>query len=528
MFARLLFFSFIMLSLGFTASAEEYRRSIFLEWEPIDEASSYDVEIVKIGEKKQLLKPKVFVSPKAEWSGKLELGQYALKVRGRDRRKVPGDWSEAQDFTVGLDTPKLILPKSNEKVLTRSEETEKIKFQWQPVSGADEYLFELTSTDGKISESQRTRDHDVTLKLPVATGYSWKVTAENKKGYKSDTVAIEQFEVWGGKLTRPTLTEPANAFVRELEWQRPNYGDNFDYALTRYNEQTKKWELKDRKSNFTDSKIPFSNKLPGGQYKMTIRAKGKLRQNSDIVEVKFPVANGNRSPAAEETATVRESIDRTTGWFAIASYLITNINYEGSDSDQGSSASIDVLGGTGRIGAGFLSEKSNWGFLGIMDYSGFSIENRIYNYGSLEGNAIYRTGFGERSEIRHQFGGFYKEMPVFIGNATNSAVGSTLTAMGPHYALEYWQAISSKFGFQANAHVYMNVISISTPNGKEMSPDMSFQLGFLGSYRLNKKMTGLAGYAFRRDSATYKANNGEKNNSSVTGNYLNLFLEWAL
>jgi hypothetical protein len=526
-------FSILMISLlSLTAVAEEYRRTIFLEWEPIEGAATYDVEITRVLENKQNLKPKVFASGKAEWTGKLDLGKYMLKVRGRDRRKAPGEWSESQDFFVGLDTPKLITPKAQEKVLTRSEDTEKVRFKWEPVGGADEYLFELNSEDGKVSESKRTSDTDISMKLPVAAKYSWKVTAENKKGFKSDTIAIEQFTHWGAKIEKPKLNELQSAYVRELEWQRPNYAENFDYALTRYNDKTKKWELKDRKSNIANSKIPFPEKFQGGQYKMTIRANGKLRQSSDITEFKFPVANGSRTPAAEETATVRQSIDRTTGWFVIASYLLTSINYEGTDSDNGATTSLDgAMGGTGRLGAGYMSDKSNWGFLGIVDYSGFSIGNEIKNYGSMEGNAIYRTDIGDRSEIRQQIGGFYKELPVFLsngGSTTSQAVGNLVVAMGPHYAIEYWQAISAKFGFQANVHAYLNAIALKTPNGREMTPDMSLQFGFLGSYRLSRKMTGLAGYAYRKDSITYKANSGVANPSSVTGNYLNLFLEWAL
>jgi hypothetical protein len=531
---KFLMLTFFILSAGNLSRADEFRRVIFLEWEGIEDARFYDVEIKrKSGEKDDGdAKGKIYMTNKSEWSGKLQFGYYTMRVRSLDKRKVPGEWSETQDFYVGLDSPKILQPKPEEKVLTDAEDTAAVEFRWQPVNGAEKYKFEVTSEDGKIRETTKTRDTNVSFKLPVATKYSWHVTALSNRGVTSDRIGAETFTLWGAKLEMPQVSEPNNGFVRELEWQRPNYSDNFDYALTRYNEQTQKWDVMSRQVGEKNSKIPFAEDLPGGQYKLTLRANAPYRQSSKAKEVAFKVVNGNRSPAAEENATIRQSIERTSGWFVVASYLLTNINYAGTNSDNGSATALDVsidgaLGGTGRLGLGFLSEKT-WGFLGIVDYSGFLINSRVYNFGSIEGNAIHRTPFGERSEIRQQIGAYYKELPVFIGTTLSTANGDAVTALGPHYGFEYWQAVSAKFGFQLNAHAYLNVVSVKTPNGKEMQPDLSFQLGFLGSYRLGKKTTGLMGYALRRDAISYKANNGDKNSSSVTGNYINLFLEWAL
>jgi hypothetical protein len=515
------FFIFFMFVLSALAKADEYRRAISLEWEGIEEARFYDVEL----KKKASGKAKIYLSNKPEWNGKLELGHYSMRVRGLDKRKVPGEWSETQDFYVGLDSPKIVQPQPQQKVLTDSADAAKVSFRWQAVYGAEKYRVEVFSENGKIEESTKTKETSVSFELPVGNNYSWRVVAIGDK-FNSDTSVSESFSLWGAKLEAPIVTEPANGFVRELEWQRPAFSENFDYALTRYNEQTKKWDIMVRQAGEKNSKVPFAESLPGGEYKLTLRANAPYRQSSKTQEMPFKVVNGNRSPAAEENSTLRQSIDRNAGWFFVASYLITNINYSGMNSDAGSAIPISVdnaLGGTGRLGLGFFSEKA-WGFLGIVDYSGFLINSSVCNYGSIEASAVKRIPFGERSEIRHQIGGYYKEHPVFTATSSNAAVST----IGPHYGFEYWQAVSAKFGFQLNAHAYYSLFSTKTPNGNGTQPDLSFQLGFLGSYRLGKKTTGLAGYALRRDAVSYRANNGEKNSSSVTGNYINLFLEWAL
>ncbi|AHI05285.1 hypothetical protein BDW_03885 [Bdellovibrio bacteriovorus W] len=76
---------------------------------------------------------------------------------------------------------------------------------------------------------------------------------------------------------------------------------------------------------------------------------------------------------------------------------------------------------------------------------------------------------------------------------------------------------------------------MKTPNGRDLHPTLSTQFGFLGSYRFTENFTGLVGYARREDKISYSAvpNNsnlatdGDKNESTVVGNYLNIFAEWA-
>src|SRR5690606_15542712 len=105
-----------------------------------------------------------------------------------------------------------------------------------------------------------------------------------------------------------------------------------------------------------------------------------------------------------------------------------------------------------------------------------------------------------------------------------------IAAIGPRYGVEYWRAISPKLGFQANGHIYYNMLKVSTPSGGDIEATPSFQIGLLGSYRLTPKATGLAGYAYRLDSMAYKSvtTPGQVNKVDLTGHYLNLFLEWAL
>jgi hypothetical protein len=257
--------------------------------------------------------------------------------------------------------------------------------------------------------------------------------------------------------------------------------------------------------------------------------------------MEFAVHNGDRSPAAEEVASIRESIDRLSGWYGIASYLITTMKSRGLNYDANSSSSFAGVGGTGRLGAGYLSQMSPWGFMGIADLSGIAIgDYGNYTFASLEANALYRTPSGNYGEVRQQFGLYYKELVELIANnsstiGTNGLLKETnlLKYAGPHYGIEYWYALTSKLGMQLNAHLYPGLLSIKMPNSQSMVPSLSYQYGIFGSYRLKKNMTGLLGYTFRHDQAQYKSsdsgiNPGSTNSAIIEGNYLNLFLEWAI
>jgi hypothetical protein len=516
---------------GLPAMAEPYRRAVEFEWEVIEGAKSYDVELK--------LKTKVlqFHSKEAQWSGRLAPGVYQMRIRAKDRRGVPANWSSPEDFRVNLETPQLLSPKSKEALQTQESKESEVEFRWQPVGGAQKYIFELRNSTGEILKTEPTEETHLKFSLPVAQSFEWKVRAIGKET-ESEQTAADQFSVIGKKIAKPQIERPENDFVRELHWSAPDFTTGYDYSLQRYDLKNKKWEKVSDSQDIKEPALAFDPQWPGGKYKLSLKASSPLRTVSDPAEIQFQVRNGDRSPAAEETFTIRQSIDRLSGWYAIASYLITMVDYHGTNYDRGNSTlNYSAIGGTGRLGAGFLSPKTSWGFLGIADFSGMTVDGSgNFTYASMEGNAVYRTHLNDRDELRQSFGLFYKELPETIGRAS-SAITETnmLKAVGPHYGLEYWYALSPKLGFQVNTHLYPSLLKIKTTNDQALSPTLSYQFGLLGSYRFKRTITGLLGYAYRNDQIDYKAQAGkgsagtaDNNTVQLSGHYLNLFLEWAL
>ncbi len=508
-----------------------YRRHVEFEWEAVPGALTYDLEIQKSG---KILK---FTTGLSRWEGSLVPGLYKMRIRAKDQRGVPADWSPPEDFKVSLEPATLTAPKNEEQILSQEIEQTKIKFVWLPVPAAENYLFQISSEDGSFKRIETVRDPDLELRLPVAKKYKWNVIA-NGLSLQSDSVTDATFSLLGANILSPNLEKPETEFVRELKWKPAPNAASYDCSLQKWNAKAKVWEQVEKKENLTDTFWNFSPDHPGGRYRFLVQAKADLRGPSSITHVDFKAKSGDRSPAAEEITTLRMSIDRLIGWYGIASYLITMVDYKGVNFDRSNSAiSYSAIGGTGRLGAGYLSPKSAWGFLGVTDLGGITVANSSnYTYASAEANAIYRMHWGARGEFRQQVGVFYKELPETIGKTSDSITAMNLIkTLGPHYGAEYWFAVNSKWGFQVNAHLYPSLIKVKTPNGQDIQASFSNQLGVLGSYRLDRNLTGLAGYAFRQDQISYRAESGKGsagandfNQVQLSGHYLNLFLEWAI
>jgi len=356
---------------------------------------------------------------------------------------------------------------------------------------------------------------------------------------QSDATTVAAFSLVGKKITAPTITPPESEFVREVKWNRPESVENYDVTLNRYNAQTKKFEKVLVQENVKDESFSFDENLPGGTYSLHVKAKGTMRETSETSKMTFKAVSGNRSPAAEYTALVRKSIDRVSGWYGVASYLITQINYSGETPETGGRTTTTALGGTGRLGAGYFTKDDKWGFLGIVDMSGFVISGKNRTYSSAEFSGISRYVMGDRGEGRLLAGIYYKETPQLFGTPAGTTEAQVnffqSAAMGPHLGAEYWHSLTPKLGFQLNSHFYYSMITMSTPNGNDVEPRLSYQLGFMGSYRMNSRFTGLMGITTRMEQIAYKANKtgaagegtGLYDESRISGQYLSFYAEYG-
>ncbi|HEX4923891.1 MAG TPA: hypothetical protein VFV50_07385 [Bdellovibrionales bacterium] len=515
----------------------EFRRSVDLEWEPIDDTPMYEIEISKHvggGKRKD---PQVFKVKKASWTGRLKPGQYEMRLRSFDARYVPGEWSPPSLFWVRLPSPKLIKPAPDEQFKAPDDQSTDIEFAWEPVAGAREYRIDVKSLKGDWTKSDTVTETSLKLEVPVAQPFTWRVTAllpdEEKEAEPGEFST--KFAVVGKAIETPKIAVPSTEFVRELTWDKAEHAEKYEFAISRLDKD--KW-VPVEKGTTEKTTVKFKEKHKGGQYRIVVKALAQAREPSNDSLIEFKVYDGDRSPAAVEEAQMREAIEKPTNWYTIFSYYITQMDYAGHSRETGFKTTYNALGGTGRVGVGHVIPGASWGVYGTLDLSGFIIGTQNFTFASGELHALWRTYLGTRTQIRASGGIFYKELPDTIPSAQGSGYNmSKMSSVGPHVGFDIWRPVSMKLGIQVNGRVYYNALGTDVPNRLGHVPTLSYQFGLLGSLKLSRDVTGFAGYAYRRDNGAYEArvsrsaddpsdaNPGDVNTVTITGHYLNLLME---
>ncbi|MCB0387071.1 MAG: hypothetical protein KDD43_16875, partial [Bdellovibrionales bacterium] len=298
------------------------------------------------------------------------------------------------------------------------------------------------------------------------------------------------------------------------------------------------WKTVSRIRGQKESPLPFDLSNPTGYYKLRVQARAPLREKSEIAEIQFEVRGGIRSPAALEEAQLRDSLERPSHIYYIASYLVTQVNYTGTDRERNSISTFSALGGTGRLGIGYQNANSLWGGFGIVDLSGFDLDGKRYTFGAAEMHGTYKQFWG-KNQVLYGAGVFLKQLPDLRGSESTGFNGlGKVQNYGPHIGVQLWRPISSRFGFQVQTRAYVSLFG-SAPNGQSIAPALSYQAGVLGTYRVNSQMMGYAGYVYRLDHSNYDASpfgashpdsfaeSGDLNSVELGGHYLNLKLEYS-
>lgn len=513
------------------AKKENAQRSVELEFEAVEGATSYEIELVSLQNKKVLN----FKMKKAIWKAKVKPGLYEMRLRSFDSRGVPGEWSPSEKFAVNVAAPTLLSPRENQKMKTGETTSYNAEFKWTPVPGAQKYkvtVQEKGSLAAPKTYTETTDKPEIKISLPVAKAYDWTVVAlmlNETEGDKPE--ANINFEVLGAPLDTPSIDRPLDKYVQKLTWDIPNEAQTYDYTLQRKDGKT--WKSVEKKAGTTATEIVLSNDWVGGDYRLNLRAQAPFREPSKITTLEFPVHNGDRSPAAVETMRLRESLEKPTNWYAMASYLVTNVNYQAVDAEQGKTVSYGAVGGTGRLGLGYFKTDKSQGFVGVLDMSGMNVAGKNVTYSAVEANYV-RAYYWNSNQIQVSGGLFYKELPYSRETTPKVYTHDSVAFAGPHIGGTLWHPFSPRYGVQLNARGYMSMFTVDTPNGNDVENSLSMQVGVMGSMRLTPRLMGFAGYAMRDDKIAFKrgaktttVQTGSSQEISVKGNYLNLLLEYG-
>lgn len=529
----LFFFIAAVLYPKFAVSAAE--SNVELEWEGVENAKSYDLEVksTKNTFKFQIKEP--------IWAGRLSPGFFKMRVRARDKRGVPGEWSDFQEFKVHLDSPEFVNPTSGTIISSANNENQNVTFKWKKVFSGKKYSLDVQGLDSTFRKQVEVNNDDkATMELPVATKFMATIRAANEVlGSNPEKDSVSEFIVSGKKLAAPKLSAPESLFVREVKWSKPEFAQAYSYVLEKMDVKSQRYNVFDENKELRGEAMPFKKEWPGGIYRLTVKAIANYRPASESVSIRFTAKDGDRTEKAEELARLRESIERLSGWFGLASYLINSVEYQNLNYDlTGTQVTYNAIGGTLRAGIGYVTKQKPWGYFVAVEASTLSVTGfGDVNYNMFEINSFFKMKPNDSGEFRQTAGLVYKELPDLTSNFAGTVKNnSAISAVGFRYGAEYWLAMTPKLGLQANAHIFPLITGQTTTNGQAFVPSTSIQAGFLVSYRWSKNLTTLGGYAYRTDKMEYKtapsqnfpSPAAEKNSATLKGHYLNLFLEYQL
>ncbi|MBK8201236.1 MAG: hypothetical protein IPK68_02530 [Bdellovibrionales bacterium] len=532
------FLFFCSISLIAFANPNTYLREVNFGWEQVDEATQYEIKISRssaLPSKSE--QSKIFVIKNPEWTGSLHPRRYTMALRSFDDRNVPGDWSDPTEFFVKFPAPPMLSPADASKIATNEEREQLTKLEWQMIAGAPEYTVTIESLDGSFKKIETTKTNSLTLSLPVANAFKWTVEVSVEGGDKQDLPnRPSTFSLIGKRLDPPLISKPLSKYVTELTWTKPAFSEEYDLIL--FIKSNGGWKEIQKIKSYKSQVFPFDLSRQSGTYKLKTQAKAPLRPSSSIAELTFEVRGNIKDPSALAEARLKDSLIKPTNRYFIASYLITQIAYTGANPELNSGAAFRSIGGTGRLGIGYNSRETAWGVFGILDLSGFDLDESRYTFAAAEVHGTWQHYLGN-NQIRYATGAYFKELPDLRGNQTSgfSGLGKT-RSYGPHAGAQLWRPLSDRLGIQIQGRLYISMLG-SGANDQNIVTSLSYQTGILGTYKLDQQTMGYAGYVYRADKAFYEsrvfgpsfpdsfASSGDLNTISIEGHYLNLMLEYS-
>jgi hypothetical protein len=387
-------------------------KKVSIEWKPLKGAASYEIEIQRDG--KSVARKKV---QDPEWSGELPFGIFAYQIRGVDRIKRPGQWTQAMPLVVMPAPPELKSMDHGRKITQYSAKAGNV-FSWKPVEGASQYRVEILRK-GSPPQSHIVSGSSLTLKGLAAGDYRWKVTALVKpKGrvpasmtsrqWESKPSELGEFSLERALLERPSPKAPLGTM--------PPPGDR--KVLFKWSEVAgaDAYELELLPKAASPDRAPAAGKAPA-QIQAPIQAMTqpltrlvvkdtsatvsvprdgaytwRVRALANIDETKTPGAAGPQS-TADFNLDKNASFYEGSGYVALST-MFAPYTYQVESPATGRPGSASSSALTGRL-SGEYWFRAQWGAAAAFELTQFQIAGQSFSRKGAEAVLKYRLNFGE-------------------------------------------------------------------------------------------------------------------------------------
>lgn len=280
LFFTVFLFSFVSLA---WASDQNAERWLDLEWDPVEGAIAYEVELLEIKEGRYY-NIGTFKTDVARWTKNVKPGKYAIKMRSLDTRGVGGEWSEEIPVPVKLPFPQKNYPRPGEIFEVEDGKGKEVFFQWEASAGASFYKLNIFDENGRKFYSTVTSDLQTSLQLDKLIRYEWEVLPLFTKDEQiSEKVHTQPFTLIGGELKTPDLESKVLDKEVLVSWNRVENATSYQYEIL----QEKNGKQTVLKKDDTDQTfLTLSRKeIKPGLFLIHVKAKAQGYKDSPLGEV---------------------------------------------------------------------------------------------------------------------------------------------------------------------------------------------------------------------------------------------------
>lgn len=520
---KLIFIIIISLSLSpiVFADANGLKRPVYLEWNKIDHATQYQVQITDLNKKELLIKNSSTENLKLD----LSPGEYQFRIRGIDRRGVRGEWSTFELLSVKVGLVKLLQPIDSWEKVCEQEQTLPVVFKWSKAPGAEEYLIQIKSNSGNFIFEKKTQDKELTISLPAGDTYIWSV--QSISNLVISPKSERKLTLLSMNMTRPNILPPKNDFARSIIWTAEKSVTEIDYEIYFLESENQKWIKMKGDLNYKEKTISLPLDWPGGMYRIEAIGKKNQKPISEMTKLEFKLRNGDRSVAAENKAIVDELFNRAKvdGYFF--NYIFSDIQYQTKTPELNSISTFSAVTGALSFGMEKLV-RSELAVRAQLTLGGISINKNNYLLKRLEITPMYRAQIGESSDMRIYAGIYYTDIPevqmslagitnrIGLGNATGLITG-----------IDYWRAIFGYYGIRLLANYNQGLLGQSEL-GNAFRSSNEYVWGVTGSYRLERNKLYSIGYKFKTEKYHFSSaiQPAQDNEINISGSYFFFDYQW--
>lgn len=486
-----------------------------ISWEPVDDATGYDLLLNPHGSSSEKDGKRFDRLRKSEVSVKLPPGRYTMRLRSRDHRSVPGEWSAPVDLFVPfgelpLKIQSITEDKSNDQIL--------VKLEWQKLKLAEDY--QVTAVDNSNEKQvfkEQTSKNQITVPLNRGGphGFTLQALLDGEPISKLSTLTSDIPKLI---LDSPDIKQEESDSSLVLKWKSDARAmtDTIESSCT------------DGLSELAPElqRIDFSTKtwsIDKGPFKMECLI--KLNSNADgfrpsqVKTVKVTVA-----PRTKLLGWKEREVYPGPRWNQLILEYTAYPPFE-------TNILKDVTGVQGNV---ILTNKTSFFGTATMGYR--------FRRGQHIGTALIGIGGQENFGANYTYGEFelnytYRVHPFFdllIGYAMDDnlvqAQRNTLSGVdednlklslasygGLRLGLASEIAITRRFGIRAEASRLSLLHSLKSPSGEPIQSAEKMRVGIFGSLQMSERRRGYIGFIQHKVFLAYPTANNKDINNELFG-----------